>query len=139
MPKLNENYQNLKESYLFVEIAHRVAKYAEANPDKKIIRLGIGDVTLPLEPLAVEGLHEGVDAMTSTESFKGYGPEQGYDFLRQAVVDYYAENGVSFRPTMYLFLTEQKATQEILAIYLQRTTLSLSRIQFIQFMSTLTL
>ena len=53
MPKLNENYQNLKESYLFVEIAHRVAKYAEANPDKKIIRLGIGDVTLPLEPLAV--------------------------------------------------------------------------------------
>lgn len=51
MPKLNENYQNLKESYLFVEIAHRVSKYAEANPDKKIIRLGIGDVTLPLEPL----------------------------------------------------------------------------------------
>lgn len=97
MPKLNENYQNLKESYLFVEIAHRVAKYAEANPDKKIIRLGIGDVTLPLEPLAIEGLHEGVDAMTSTETFKGYGPEQGYDFLRQAVVDYYAENGVSIQ------------------------------------------
>ena len=97
MPKLNENYQNLKESYLFVEIAHRVAKYAEANPDKKIIRLGIGDVTRPLEPLAVEGLHEGVDAMTSTETFKGYGPEQGYDFLRQAVVDYYAENGVSIQ------------------------------------------
>lgn len=97
MPKLNENYQNLKESYLFVEIAHRVAKYAEANPDKKIIRLGIGDVTLPLEPLAVAGLHEGVDAMTSTETFKGYGPEQGYDFLRQAVVDYYAKNGISIQ------------------------------------------
>lgn len=95
MPKLNENYQNLKESYLFVEIAHRVAEYTKANPDKKVIRLGIGDVTLPLEPLAVDALHEGVDAMTSTETFKGYGPEQGYEFLRNAVVDYYAENGVS--------------------------------------------
>ncbi|MFR0987492.1 MAG: hypothetical protein ACLSFZ_14160 [Frisingicoccus sp.] len=111
MPKLNENYQNLKESYLFVEIAHRVAKYAEANPDKKIIRLGIGDVTLPLEPLAIEGLHEGVDAMTSTETFKGYGPEQGYDFLRQAVVDYYAENGVSIEPTTYSFPTALSDTE----------------------------
>lgn len=95
MPKLNENYQNLKESYLFVEIAHRVAKYAEEHPDKKIIKLGIGDVTRPLEPIALKGLHEGVDAMASSETFRGYGPEQGYDFVRQAVVDYYKDNGVS--------------------------------------------
>lgn len=95
MPKLNENYQNLKESYLFVETAHRVAAYTKAHPDQKIIRLGIGDVTLPLEPLALKGLHEGVDAMASSDTFKGYGPEQGYDFLRNAISSYYASNGVS--------------------------------------------
>lgn len=95
MPKLNENYQNLKESYLFVEIAHRVAAYTAAHPDEKIIRLGIGDVTLPLEPLALKGLHEGVDAMASSDTFKGYGPEQGYDFLRNAISAYYAANGVT--------------------------------------------
>lgn len=92
MPKLNENYQNLKESYLFAEIAHRVAAYMEAHPDKKVIRLGIGDVTLPLGKHVIEGLHEGVDAMASSETFKGYGPEQGYAFLREAIVDYYKRN-----------------------------------------------
>lgn len=95
MPKLNENYQNLKESYLFAEIAHRVAKYTQEHPDKKVIRLGIGDVTLPLGSLALEGLHEGVDAMADSASFKGYGPEQGYAFLREAISRYYETNGVS--------------------------------------------
>lgn len=95
MPKLNENYLNLKESYLFSEIAHRVAAYTEANPDKKVIRLGIGDVTRPIGSDVIKALHEGVDAQASSETFKGYGPEQGYDFLRNAVVDYYAHNGVS--------------------------------------------
>ena len=95
MPKLNEHYQDLKESYLFAEIAHRVAAYETAHPDKKIIRLGIGDVTLPLGSLAIEGLHEGVDAMASAETFKGYGPEQGYGVLRDAISAYYARNGVS--------------------------------------------
>ena len=95
MPKLNENYLNLKESYLFSEIAHRVNAYAEAHPDKKIIRLGIGDVTKPLSEEVIKELHAGVDDMASADTFKGYGPEQGYDFLRNAVVDYYARNGVS--------------------------------------------
>ena len=95
MPKLNEHYQDLKESYLFAEIAHRVAAYETAQPDKKSIRLGIGDVTRPLGSLAIEGLHEGVDAMASAETFKGYGPEQGYGFLRDAISAYYARNGVS--------------------------------------------
>lgn len=94
MPKLNENYQNLKESYLFAEIAHRVNTYTEAHPDKQVIRLGIGDVTLPLGELALKGLHEGVDAMASSNTFKGYGPEQGYAFLRNAISSYYARNGV---------------------------------------------
>ena len=95
MPKLNEHYQDLKESYLFAEIAHRVAAYEAEHPDAKIIRLGIGDVTLPLGDLAIKGLHEGVDAMASAETFKGYGPEQGYSFLRDAISAYYARNGVS--------------------------------------------
>ena len=94
MPKLNENYLNLKESYLFAEINHRVKAYQEANPDKKIIRLGIGDVTLPIGSKMIEQLHQGVDAMASSDTFKGYGPEQGYDFLRNAIVDYYKRNGV---------------------------------------------
>lgn len=94
MPKLNENYLNLKESYLFAEINHRVKAYQEANPDKKVIRLGIGDVTLPIGSKMIEQLHEGVDAMASAATFKGYGPEQGYDFLRNAIVDYYKRNGI---------------------------------------------
>ena len=99
MPKLNEHYQDLKESYLFAEIAHRVAAYEAEHPDAKIIRLGIGDVTLPLGDLAIKGLHEGVDAMASAETFKGYGPEQGYSFLRDAISAYYARNGVSVDAT----------------------------------------
>ncbi|MDE7206266.1 MAG: LL-diaminopimelate aminotransferase [Lachnospiraceae bacterium] len=95
MPKLNENYLNLKESYLFSEIAHRVNSYTSANPDKKVIRLGIGDVTLPIGSTVISQLHEGVDALASAETFKGYGPEQGYAFLREAIVDYYKRNGVA--------------------------------------------
>lgn len=94
MPKLNENYLNLKESYLFSEIAHRVNAYTTANPDKKVIRLGIGDVTLPIGSEIIAQLHEGVDALSKSETFKGYGPEQGYDFLREAIVDYYKRNHV---------------------------------------------
>ncbi|MDO4513962.1 MAG: LL-diaminopimelate aminotransferase [Lachnospiraceae bacterium] len=98
MPKLNENYLNLKENYLFAEIAHRVNDYAAANPDKKVIRLGIGDVFLPLGAGVIQGLHDGVNAQASSETFKGYGPEQGYEFLRKAVSDYYARNGVAVDP-----------------------------------------
>ena len=94
MAKLNENYLNLKDSYLFSEIAKRVNKFVEENPDNKVIRLGIGDVTLPLSPLVIKNLHEAVDEMSKPETFKGYGPEQGYDFLRNAIKDYYARNGV---------------------------------------------
>ncbi len=94
MTKFNENYLNLKESYLFSEIAKRVNAYQEANPDKRVIRLGIGDVTIPLAPKVIESLHSAVDEMASADTFRGYGPEQGYDFLRNAIKDYYARNGV---------------------------------------------
>lgn len=95
MLKINENYKNLKESYLFAGIAKRVAEYSAKNPDKKIIRMGIGDVTLPLCSAVIKGLGSGVDDMGRAETFRGYGPEQGYDFLRNAIKDYYASHNVS--------------------------------------------
>ena len=94
MTKFNENYLNLKESYLFSDIAKRVSAYQQANPDKKVIRLGIGDVTLPLAPSVIKSLHAAVDEMADAATFHGYGPEQGYDFLREAIRDYYKRNGV---------------------------------------------
>lgn len=100
MPKLNENYLNVKDSYLFAEIARRVKTYEETHPDKagEIIRLGIGDVTRPLTKSAVRALHEAVDMQEVPETFKGYGPEQGYEFVRKAVSEYYAVNGVDVDP-----------------------------------------
>ena len=94
MLSANENYKNVKQSYLFAEIARRVNAYAEANPDKKVIRMGIGDVTLPLCEAVVSAMHKAVDEMGIAETFRGYGPEQGYDFLREKVQAYYKELGV---------------------------------------------
>ena len=105
MPKLNENYLNLKESYLFAEISNRVEAYQKANPDKKVIRLGIGDVFLPLGSSVMEGLHEGVDAQGKAETFMGYGPYQGYDFLREAISGYYAGNGIEV-PADEIFVSD---------------------------------
>lgn len=95
MAKFNENFLNLKDSYLFSEIAKRVNTFTKENPEKKLIRLGIGDVTLPLASDVIASLHNAVDEMGKAETFKGYGPEQGYDFLRSAIQAYYKRNGVS--------------------------------------------
>lgn len=91
---INKNYGNLNESYLFTEIGRRVKKYAQANPDKKIIRMGIGDVTLPLCNAVTDAMSRAVAEMSSAAGFRGYGPEQGYDFLRNAIADYYGKFGV---------------------------------------------
>jgi LL-diaminopimelate aminotransferase len=85
MIRINENYTKLKASYLFSDIAKRVNAYVAANPNKPVIRLGIGDVTEPLPPACVEALHAGADEMANRATFKGYGPEQGYAFLRDAI------------------------------------------------------
>ncbi len=85
MARINDNYLKLKAGYLFPEIGRRVKKFAEANPQAKIIRLGIGDVTEPLPAAVLEAMHKAVDEMGNRESFRGYGPEQGYDFLREAI------------------------------------------------------
>ena len=94
MAFVNENYCNLKESFLFADIAHKVNAYAAAHPDKKVIRLGIGDVTLPLAPAVVEAMTKAVAEMGVKETFRGYGDEQGYGFLHDAIVKYYASFGV---------------------------------------------
>lgn len=92
--KLNTNYSNINDSYLFSTIAKKIAAYQQANPDKKVLRLGIGDVTLPLAPAVISAMHAAVDEMSAKETFRGYGPEQGYDFLKDAIAGYYAERGV---------------------------------------------
>ena len=85
MIKINENYLKLQASYLFSDIARKVAEFEEANPDRKIIKLGIGDVTRALPPACIEAMHKAVDEMAQDETFRGYGPEQGYEFLREAI------------------------------------------------------
>jgi LL-diaminopimelate aminotransferase len=99
MIRINENYTKLKASYLFADIAKRVNAYVAANPDKPIIRLGIGDVTEPLPPVCIEALHAATDEMANRATFKGYGPEQGYAFLREAVAQHdYAARGCNIAP-----------------------------------------
>ena len=87
MIRVNENYLKLKASYLFVDIAKRVAAFTAAHPEKKVIRMGIGDVTRPLPPVCIKALHEAADEMAAEATFKGYGPEAGYEFLREAVAE----------------------------------------------------
>lgn len=87
MIKVNEDYLKLPGSYLFSTIAKKVAAFSEANPDKKIIRLGIGDVTQPLCPAVIKALHSAVDEMADAATFKGYAPDLGYAFLRETIVD----------------------------------------------------
>ena len=87
MFKVNENYLKLPGSYLFSTIGKKVAAYKEANPDKSIISLGIGDVTQPLAPKIIESLHSAVDEMGKAETFHGYAPDLGYEFLRNAIAE----------------------------------------------------
>lgn len=92
--KINKNYLNLKESYFFSEIAKKVSDFKKNNPDKNVISLGIGDVTRPLCNAVIDEMHKAVDDMSSKETFKGYGPEQGYGFLKKSIKSYYAQKKV---------------------------------------------
>jgi LL-diaminopimelate aminotransferase len=99
MAKINENYLKLKASYLFSDIAKRIRAFTEAHPDARIIRLGIGDVTQPLPPAVIKAMHEAVDEMAKAETFRGYGPDYGYDFLISLIVKHdYGARGVSVSP-----------------------------------------
>ena len=98
MVKINENYLKLPGSYLFSEVARRIAAYTAAHPQAKITKLSIGDVTRPLVPAVTEAMHKAVDEMGTAEGFHGYGPEQGYPFLREAIAQYdYAKRGVNIK------------------------------------------
>ena len=90
---INTNYANLKNNYLFSTVAEKVRVYSEAHPQADIIKLGIGDVTKPLAKTVIQALHDAVDENAKAETFMGYGPEQGYAFLREALADYYGKLG----------------------------------------------
>ena len=99
MVKINENYGKLPGSYLFSEVARRISAYTAAHPEAKIIKLSIGDVTCPLVPAVTEAMHKAVDEMGTYEGFHGYGPEQGYPFLREAIAQFdYKARGVDIKP-----------------------------------------
>ena len=93
--KINEHYLELEDSYLFSTVARKQREYQQAHQEKKVIRLSIGDVTLPLAPVVIKAMEDAVKEMGSKATFRGYGPEQGYDFLREAVQAYYQGHGVS--------------------------------------------
>ena len=96
--RINENYLKLKESYLFTNINKKVRDYQAAHPEADIIRLGIGDVTLPLCRASVDAMRTAAKEMADAKTFRGYGPEQGYPFLREAISAYYAARGVTVSP-----------------------------------------
>ncbi len=93
--KYNSNFNDIAENYLFAEVADRASAYSAAHPDKKVLKLGIGDVTLPLVPEVIKALHAAVDEMSRKSDFKGYGPYEGYDFLRESIRGYYRSRGVN--------------------------------------------
>lgn len=101
----NKNYDNLEQSYLFSTIARKVREYSEAHPEADIIRLGIGDVTRPLVPAVIDALHAAVEDQAKQETFHGYGDEQGYGFLHEALVGYYKSHGVELA-TNEIFISD---------------------------------
>lgn len=99
MLKINENYLELQDSYLFSTIAKKIEEYKKENPDKEIIRMGIGDVTRPIVPSIIKAMHKAVDEMQNADTFRGYGPEQGYEFLREKIAEFdYKSRNVEISP-----------------------------------------
>ncbi len=99
MVKINENFLKMEDSYLFSTVANKVAKYQQENPNKNIIKLGIGDVTKPIANKIIEQMKKAVEELRKSNTFRGYGPEQGYEFLRKAIVEYdYKERGIQILP-----------------------------------------
>lgn len=118
MAKVNDNYLKLPGSYLFSTVAKKAAAYTEANPDKEVIKMSIGDVTKPLAPAVIEAMHKAVDEMGTAEGFHGYGPEQGYDFLRNKIVEKdYAARGIDVKADEIFVSDGAKQTAEISEIF----------------------
>ena len=132
MFQINDNFQKLPGSYLFSTIAKKVAAYQEANPDKEIIRLGIGDVTQPLAPAIIDALHKAVDEMGNAATFHGYAPDLGYEFLRKAISD--NDYKAISQQMRFLFQTEQRVIQPTSRSFSQQTAASLLQILFTLYM-----
>ena len=135
MYKINENYLKLPGSYLFSNIAKKVAAYTAANPDKSIIRLGIGDVTQPLAPAIIEALHSAVDEMAHAETFHGYAPDLGYEFLRSAMAENdYQALGCDISADEIFISDGAKCDSGIFRRFLGRTVKLLCAIRYIRYM-----
>ncbi len=126
MARINENYLKLQAGYLFPEIGKRVHEYHSKNPEAKVIKMGIGDVILPLAPCVIRSFHEGVDEMSKQETFKGYGPEQGYEFLRHAIAkNEYRDRGIDIHEDEIFISDGAKCdTGNILEIFGQENTIA---------------
>ena len=141
MAFLNDNFLKLKAGYLFPEIGRRVKAFCDANPEaaKKLIRCGIGDVTEPLPPAVIAAMHKAVNEMASRGTFKGYGPEQGYEWLRAAIAKMIFATAESKLPmTKFLSATARNAIAARSSTSSARKTKSPSAIRFIRFMWTRT-
>lgn len=123
MALVNEHFLKLPGSYLFSDIAKKVNTFRITHPKQNIIRLGIGDVTRPLPPACIEAMHKAVEELAHAETFHGYGPEQGYDFLIEAVIknDYVARE-FTFPTQKYSSVTEPKVIRETSGIFCAMTT-----------------
>ena len=131
MSYINENFLRLEESYLFSMIAKKVEKFTKENPDKKIIKLGIGDVTKPIVPACIEAMHKAVEEVGTKEGFRGYGPEQGYGFLRKAIVENdYKARGIEIED---IFATNNKVaiTDPVYPVYLDTNIMSGREIMYL--------
>ena len=135
MFQVNDNFQKLPGSYLFSTIAKKVSAYQQENPDKNLIRLGIGDVTQPLAPAIIKALHAAVDEMGAAETFHGYAPDLGYEFLRSAIAKMIMNPAdVILVQMRFLYLTEQNVILPIFRSYSLRIVRLQSVTRFIRFM-----
>ena len=133
MALVNEHFLKLPGSYLFSDIAKKINTFRITHPKQDIIRLGIGDVTQPLPKACIEAMHKAVEELADKDTFRGYGPEQGYDFLIEAIIKTLLR-AVFISPLQrYSSATEQKAILEISEIFSVMTTVSASQTLFIRF------
>ena len=139
MALVNEHFLKLPGSYLFSDIAKKINTFRITHPKQDVIRLGIGDVTRPLPQACIQAMHKAVDEMADAKTFHGYGPEQGYDFLIDAVIKHdYAPRGIHFSPQEYSSTTGRKAIRETSATSSAMTTVWGSPIPSIPYILTAT-
>ena len=134
--QINKNYDNLEQSYLFSTIARKVSEYSAAHPEADIIRLGIGDVTRPLVPAVIDALHAAVEDQSRQETFHGYGDEQGYGFLHEALVGYYKTHSVDLATDEIFISDGAKSDLGTSSTSSAQTTPCLSPIRSIRYMLT---